>query len=161
MRIFLRTISILFVTGFFQFSVNAQKPTDKKTATVTQKFKPLKLTTQIGTYKDSISVPVAVAEILISQPIKVFDENKTELMVSSYQFLYRKRGVTEDEQTGKISPASSVSSDRFKVTPLPGLWINTIKEQLKTGEELYFFDIIAKDAKGRVMYASNLKIMIQ
>ena len=39
--------------------------------------------------------------------------------------------------------------------------LNKIKEQLKSGEELYFFDVIAKDTLGRVMYASSLKILIQ
>ena len=79
-------------------------------------------------------------------------------LTSSY---IEKKTVTEDEQTGKVSPATSMVADRFTATPLPGLWINKIREELKAGEELYFFDVIAKDAKGRVMYASSLKIMIQ
>jgi hypothetical protein len=44
---------------------------------------------------------------------------------------------------------------------MPAIWVTQIKEQVNKGEELYFFDVIAKDAQGRVMYAPNLKIITQ
>lgn len=133
-----------------------------KTTTGTPKFKPPKLTTSLGPLKDTIvNIPVQQAEIVIGLPLKIYDAKKVEYTVSSYNFLYRKKVVTEDEQTGKVSPASSMTSNIFKTTPLPGIWVNTIKEQVKSGEELFFFDVIAKDPQGRVMYAPNLKIHVQ
>jgi hypothetical protein len=48
----------------------------------------------------------------------------------------------------------------FKFTPMPPIWVNSVKEQVRPGEELYFFDIIAKDAQGRVMYAPDFKIKV-
>jgi hypothetical protein len=128
----------------------------KKTAP----FKPPKLFTYIAGYKDSVGITVDEAENIITMPLKIVDAKKTEYTVSSYQFLYRKKGVTEDEATGKVSPVTSISSERFKISPLPAVWIDNIKSQLKKGEELYFFDVIAKDAQGRVMYASDLKFTV-
>ena len=161
MRILFKLIFFTILGFFFIQTGNAQKPATQKPATTSQKFKAPKLYTSLGSFKDSSFVSVEQAEAIIAMPLKIVDDKKNEYSVSSYQFLYRRRVVTEDEQTGKVSPASSISSDRFKTTPLPELWVNTIREELKPGEELYFFDVIAKDAQGRVMFASSLKIMIQ
>ena len=125
------------------------------------KYKVPKLYTQLGSLRDSVSISVSEAENIIGQALKISDDKKGVYTVSSYQFLYRKRGVTENEETGKVSPITSIVSSRFKLTPLPGTWINQVKETVKPGEELFFFDVIAKDAQGRVMYAPDLKIMVK
>lgn len=155
---------LLLMTGLFALQpVDAQqkKPAKKNDITPVQKFKPPKLHTLLDSYKDSVAVSADEAARIIALPLKIYDDKKVEYSISSYQFMYKKAGVTEDEQTGKLSPTTTISSDRFKVSPLPQLWVNLIKEQVKKGEEFYFFDVIAKDAQGRVMYASNLKITIR
>ncbi len=161
MRIFLK-ISFLLAMTIFSITVSyAQKNTGKKPLTKSQNFKAPKLYTYLTTYKDSVSIPLVIGESIIAAKLKVVDDKNAEYSVSSYQFIYKKKTVTEDELTGKVSPSSSIVSERFTSSPLPRLWIDKIKEQLKSGEELYFFDVIAKDAIGRVMYASGLKIIIQ
>lgn len=125
------------------------------------KYKVPKLFTQLGGFRDSVNISVQEAENIIGQPLKIFDDKKGVYNISSYQFLYRKRGVTENEETGKVTPITSIVSSRFKVTPLPDTWASQVKEQVKPGEELFFFDVIAKDAQGRIMYAPNLKIMVK
>jgi hypothetical protein len=124
------------------------------------KFKPPKLFTQMGGFRDSVTLSVAEAENIINQPLKIFDDKKGLYTISSYQFLYRRKVVTEDEATGKPIPTSSMVAGTFKVTPMPPIWVNSVKEQVRPGEELYFFDIIAKDAQGRVMYAPDFKIKV-
>ena len=124
------------------------------------KFKPPKLFTQMGGFRDSVTLSVAEAENIINQPLKIFDDKKGLYTISSYQFLYRRKVVTEDEATGKPIPTSSMVAGTFKVTPMPDIWVNSVKEQVRPGEELYFFDIIAKDAQGRVMYAPDFKIKV-
>ncbi|MEP6713732.1 MAG: hypothetical protein ABJA37_14995 [Ferruginibacter sp.] len=138
---------------------NAQKKIAVK-ATGIAKFKAPKLQTFLGSYKDSAGISATEATNLIATPLKIYDAKKNEYTVSSYQFLYKKVGVTEDEKTEKTSPITTISSDRFKVSPLPAIWVSTIQQQVKPGEEFFFFDVIAKDAQGRVMYASNLKLTI-
>jgi hypothetical protein len=124
------------------------------------KFKPPKLFTQMGGFRDSVTLTVPEAENIINQPLKIFDDKKGLYTISSYQFLYRRKVVTEDETTGQPIPTSSMVAGTFKVTPLPDIWVNSVKEQVRPGEELYFFDIIAKDAQGRVMYAPDFKIKV-
>lgn len=157
----LRYVLFLITTLLVGQFLHAQKkPVNKPEATTVQKFKAPKLQTLLDSYKDSVSVSANEAVRIIAMPLKIYDDKKNEYNISSYQFLYKKKGVTEDE-SGKPMPTSTISSDRFKITPLPELWVNLIRQQVKAGEEFYFFDVIAKDAQGRVMYASNLKITIR
>lgn len=156
-KIFLFTASALI----FSQNITAQKPAGKKNNGSVQKFKAPKLTITLGSFGDSSQVSVEQAENIISMPLNISDDRKTAYSISSYQFLYKRRVVTEDEQSGKVSPASSISSGRFKSTPLPELWLNTVREELKPGEELYFFDVIVKDPQGRIMYAPNIKILVK
>jgi hypothetical protein len=142
-------------------AVQAQKKTVKNTVTPVKKFKPPKLHTWLESFTDSVSVSVEQAQKAIAAPLVITDDKKNEYTLTYYNVLYKRRVVTEDEQTGKTSPATSVVSDHFKTTPLPELWVNTLREQLQPGEELLFFDIIVKDQQGRVMYASNLKLMVR
>ncbi|MEO8769140.1 MAG: hypothetical protein ABI402_03625 [Ferruginibacter sp.] len=162
MRIF-KTALFLMVALFASQLIFAQqkKPVAKKSEVIpVTKFKAPKLRTVLDTYKDSVAVSAEEAVRIIGLPLKISDDKKMEYSISSYQFLYKKAGVTEDEK-GEPQPATTISSDRFKISPLPDLWVNLIKEQVHQGEEFYFFDVIAKDAQGRVMYAPNLKITIK
>jgi len=125
------------------------------------KFKPPPLSTIMGGYKDSATITVADAERIVGEKIYVADNKKVAYSISSYQFAYRKLGVTEDETTGKVSPTFTLQSSLFKTTPLSPNWIAQLKENVKAGDELWFFDVIAKDAQGRVMYAPDIKFKVK
>ena len=60
-----------------------------------------------------------------------------------------------------LIPTSTLSYQLFTETPVSPIWIKTIRAQIKSGDELYFFEVVAKDEKGRVMYSSNLKLTIK
>lgn len=140
----------------------AQKPKPASAKPVpVQKFKPPKLTCSLGTRSDSAIVPVEEALQMILLPLNITDDKKNPYTISSYQVMYKRRAVTEDEQTGKVTPTTSTVASLFRETPLPELWKRSISEQLKSGEEIFFFDIIAKDAQGRLMFAPDLKIKIK
>ena len=156
----LNKITLLFVTAcLLSIAAFSQKPATGNSST--QKFKPPKTYSSLGSYKDSSSITVAEAERIISLPLKIVDDKKMEYKVSSYQFMYKRKAVTEDEKTGKVSPTTSISADRFTASPLPELWIKTIRERVTSGEELFFFDIIVKDSQGRVMYAPNIRLLVK
>ncbi len=153
-------LSAFLLPGFTP--VMAQPPkTVKPKLTVVPKFIPPRVTTKLGDHADSALVTVDEGLQLVAFPLQIADNKKNTYGISSYQFLYRKQGVTEDEQTGKVTPTSSVVADLFKSTPLPPIWVKSISEQLKAGEELYFFDIVAKDTQGHFFYAPTLKIKIR
>lgn len=134
------------------------KPAPSKTF---QKFTPPKLTTALGIRTDSAVVAREEAVQLATLPLKITDAKKNVYTISSYQVMYKRRAVTEDEETGKVTPVISNVSQLFKETPLPALWKNILTEQMRQGEELYFFDIIVKDAQGRLMYAPTYRIKIK
>ncbi len=136
-------------------SINAQK-------TPAKKIKLPKLTTSLANVSDSVvTINVEQAKSIIGNSLKVMDDKMKQYKILYYDFLYKRNAVKEDEKTGKISATTTLAEDHFSISPLPALWTNIIKEQLKSGEELYFFDIIVQDDKGAARYAPNLKILIQ
>ncbi|MEO7044057.1 MAG: hypothetical protein ABI091_02030 [Ferruginibacter sp.] len=152
-------IVFILVLACGSLHLSAQKRTTRHTETA--KFKAPKLQTLLGNYKDSASVSVEAGSNAIALPLKITDDKNNVYTIVAYQFLYRKLGVTEDEQTEKITPTTSISSSYFTTTPLTPVWVNTIQKYLKPGEEFYFFDIVAKDAKGNNHLAPTLKITIR
>ncbi len=150
---------ILVASVAFHFAGNAQVKDTKATTTTIKKFKPPKLYSYLGILKDSVAAPADQARAVITQPLRITDDKNNTYTVTSYQFGYRRRGVAEDDD-GKVTPSMSFSSQQFyNDKPLPAIWIKTIQEELKAGEELYFFDIMVKDSQGRYMFAPELKII--
>ena len=153
-KIFLLLVCTALHTGTF-----AQRTPAKPN--LYAKFKAPKLIASLGGYKDSSFVPVITADAIIGAKLNVVDTKNVAYTVSSYQFLYRKIVVSEDEATGKPYNTTSVKSSLFKVSPLPAMWLSAVRENLRPGEEIIFFDIIVKDAQGRFMYAHNLKLTVK
>lgn len=160
-----KTSTVLFATvALFSTSVAMAQPVKPvkpiKPATV-QKFKPPKVKTAWGRCVDSIGITKEEAAQLLSIPLRITDAQNKAYTIASYQVAYTRVTVTEDEATGKVLPSTEMVSDRFTVTPLPELWQNNIKTRLKKGEKFYFFDVIVKDAQGRLFFAPDLKVQIQ
>jgi hypothetical protein len=163
-KMFLKIIATccILIFALAKTTIAQTKPTKPAVQPAAQKFKPPKLFTSLGSKTDTIvTVSINEAIALINQPLKATDNDKGFYIVSSYQCLYKKRGVTEDEQTGKISPTSSVVVQRFTTTPLSEIWRKTIAEDLKVGEEISFFDIVVKDNRGRLMFAPKIKLIVK
>jgi len=154
---------VLFSLLAFSTIVVAQKPKPVKAKeTPVQKVVLPKLKIALGSRSDSV-LTVSVDETidLINKPLTVTDDKKAVYAIASYQCLYRRKAVTEDEESGKVSPVSSMVAQTFKTTPLSAIWIKTISEQLKAGEEIFFFDIVVKSADGRLMFAPHLKLVVR
>lgn len=160
-------VKLLFtvVFAFTASAVFAQKPKPKPVTTAKpvgfQKFTPPKLTSMLGIRSDSAVVYREEALQLINLPLRVTDDKKGIYTISSYQVMYKRKGVTEDEKTGKVSPVTTTATDIVRTATLSPIWIKILTEQIRAGEELYFFDIVAKDAQGRLMFAPELRIKIK
>ncbi|MEO6133884.1 MAG: hypothetical protein ABIP35_01950 [Ginsengibacter sp.] len=124
------------------------------------KFKPPTVKTFLGSHKNGDSVLPGEAAQLLTMPLKIQDDKKTEYEIDSYQFLYRKRGVFENEDNGKKEISSTISSARFFATPLTKIWIDNVGNNLKKDEQLYYFDIVVKDKQGRKFNAPEIKITV-
>jgi len=154
------TLSLVLSAALTTAMAQKPKPVAAKPAGF-QKFTPPKLTSMLGIRTDTAYVYVEEAVQLVRLPLKITDNKKSSYSISSYKLMYKRKAVTEDEQTGKVSPVISNVSDLFRETPLPKLWINILTEQMRPGEELHFFDIVVKDAQGRLMFAPDLRIRIK
>ena len=156
-RYFLASLlaAIVTVTGFAQ-------TTKKQNTASFQKFKPPVVKSYLGKFTGATATyTIAEGKAIIGEPLKILDAKNISYKVSSYQFAYKRQGVTEDEETGKVSPEKDMVEKRFTETPLPEIWKTNITEQLHSGEELYFFDIIAYDQQNRLFFAPELKIVIK
>ena len=160
-------VVILIVLTFGLSAVFAQKPKPQTKPIAAkprsfQKYTPPKLTSMLGIRSDSVTVVLEEALQLVKLPLRVTDDKKNVYTISSYQAMYKRKAVTEDdEMSGKVTPITSTVIDNFKTTPLSPIWIKTLTEQLRIGEEIYFFDIVVKDAQGRLMFAPELRIKVK
>ncbi len=155
----LKPLFLLYCLAVSTVAISQTKPATNPTV---QKFKPPKLYISLGTKKDTlITASVDETTALINQPLSITDDKKGVYTISSYQCLYKRRAVTEDEETGKVSPTTSIVVQRFSTTPISEIWRTTIAQQLKAGEEITFFDVVIKDAQGRLMFAPSLKIIVK
>ena len=153
MRSFL-FIFLFAITGLVSF---AQDPAITKVP----KFKPPVVKSYLGINTNGATVTIGEASQLIGARLKIADDKKNIYTIDSYHFLYKRKGVIQDEETGKKSTAFTNVADVFKATPLPKVWIDNLKDGFQKDEELYFFDIVVKDNKNRKFFAPDLKIMIQ
>ena len=155
-----RFILAFLLVIMVSFAGSAQQA--KKPVSTFAKFKPPVVKSSLGKYNGSAATCSAEeGKQIILQALKIADDKNATYKISSYQFAYKRVGVTEDETTGAVFPAKDMVSQRFTETPLPEIWKSNITEQLHKGEELYFFDIIVYDKQGRLFFAPELKITIQ
>ena len=155
-----QTLALLLFISFISLC-NAQSATKKPAITKIEKFKPPVVATYLGVNTNGASVTIDEANQLITLPLKITDAKTNTYPIDSYHLLYRRKGVIEDEQTGRKEVAFTTISELFDKSPLPKIWIDNIQNGFQTGEELYFFDIVVKDKEGRRFFAPDLKITIQ
>lgn len=159
---FLFFLFLLFTVS----GINAQtvKPPVKKpagTITPVAKFKPPVVKTFLGRNEKEATVTIDEANQLVNLPLKITDDKNNVYTISSYQFMYRKRSVVEDEETGKRRTVFTNTAGIFKATPLPKVWKENISGGLQKGEELFFFDVVVNDKLGRKFFAPDLKIIVK
>ena len=119
-----------------------------------------KVNTMLGQYKDTVRLNKEEVIQIIGMPLRIVDEKRVVYSIASYHVAYRRKAFVEDEETGKVKPTFSLASERFVSTPLNDIWINSIRSQVQSGEEIIFFDIIVKSPDGKVRFAPNFKIIV-
>ena len=152
----------------FSFTVSAQSakpvvknPVKNGTITPVTKFKPPVVKTFLGRNEKEATVTIDEANQLVNLPLRVVDDKNNAYTISSYQFMYRKRSVIEDEETGRRSTVFTNTANLFKSSPLPKVWKENISGGMQKGEELFFFDIIVNDKQNRKFFAPNVKIIVK
>ncbi len=157
MKLFKYFLLLLIFSSGVLFSFAQEKPVITKVP----KFKPPVVKTFLGVNQNGASVTADEAVHLIVLPLKITDDKNNVYPIDSYQFLYRKKGAIQDEETGKVQTTFTIQASRFISTPLPKIWIDNLKDGFQKDEQLYFFDIVVKDKEGRRFFAPELKITIK
>lgn len=152
---FLIWVCFLFVVPAISFGQQ------KEVITKIPKFKPPVVKTFLGINQNGAQVTADEGNQLVGLPLKIVDDKNNLYPISTYRFLYKRKGYIIDDETGKKDVSFNIVADRFDKTPLPKVWIDNIKGRLQTDEQLYFFDIVVKDKEGREFYAPELKITIK
>lgn len=147
---------LLFASSSFLYT-SAQKDVITKVA----HFKPPIVKVSLGDIGSDSLVNVQAAAANLPMVLKVSDAKGIIYAIESYQFVYTKKGVIKDDQTGKLLPTSTIQANRFFTSPLPKVWSDNISSSLHPGEEIYFFDIVVKDKQGRKFFAPSLKFIIK
>lgn len=155
-KIFLATV--FCTTCAFSFS---QQTSGKPVITKITKFKPPVVKSYLGINTNGATVTLDEANQLIALPLKITDATGNSYKIDSYHFLYKKRGVIQDEQTGRQQTTFTTVASLFDKTPLPKVWIDNIQNGFQKEEEMHFFDIVVKDNAGRKFFAPDLTIKTQ
>lgn len=158
----IKKIFHLFI--FFLLHVSLASAQDTKTGKIKKiiPFRPPAVTSYLGRATNNNSVNVDEAKNLLALPLIVSDNKNNKYPISSYQFLFKRKSMVENEKTGQREPSYTSVADRFNSTPLPTLWITNINDGgFIPDEEFYFFDIVVTDKQGRKFFAPNLKIKIK
>jgi hypothetical protein len=148
------------LAGFSVYAQPAKKPVNN-TITPVKKFLPPVVKTFLGRNEKEATVTIDEANQLVNLPLKITDDKNNVYTISSYQFLYKKKSVIENEETGKKQVVFTNTASLFKSTPLPQVWKENISGTLQKGEEIYFFDIIVNDKQGRKFFAPDVKIIVK
>lgn len=151
----LKIIFVLLVIFYLPTLSYAQKPV------FPGKFKVPVVHTTIDKLGDSSKISVDDGKRIVGMPLTITDNKGKEFKVISYQFLYRRIDQIENPESGNVRQEYSVVGDRFDKTPLPKVWVDNIDRQLEAGEELYYFDVLVGDDKGKIFYAPTLRMIIK
>ena len=157
MKLLLTPLLFFIAFGCIAFHVSAQ---DTKIVKV-PKFKPPVVKSYLGNNTNGDTVTKEEASQLILLPLRITDNKKNTYQIDSYHFLYKRKGIIQDDETGKKESTFTTGADVFRTTPLSKIWIDNIKDGFQKGEEIYFFDIVVKDKSDRKFFAPDLKIAIE
>jgi hypothetical protein len=155
-------MKFFFLLAFFSLaasSIGQTKPTPKpaikgKVPVVTASLGGM----QSGTYG------VGAGKILIDSALVLKDEKGRTYAISRCSFMYKRKMVHVDESSGEKVVKTSweyLAKELRNNEQLDDFWRSTIKEDLKSGEELIFGNIMADTKQGYMVPVKTLKIIIK
>ncbi|KAA5532458.1 hypothetical protein F0919_16860 [Taibaiella lutea] len=100
-------------------------------------------------------------ESLMKQPLVSKDSQGVLHAVASYSFTYAERGAYEDS-TGTLRIMTDYYTAESENGKLPEYYVNSLKERIKYGDTVYYFDVMASVADtGAARYHSlPLKLIL-
>ena len=152
-----KIVSFLLMLLVCQFSMGQVV---KKTA-VTKEVQPL-------TYKSSWG-PIYSGKALIAQisaitpaAIMVKDNNGVFYSVVSFRINYMFKGSYRDDETQEVKIVNDLRvGDFYDTAQLPTVWVESIQQNIKSGDVILFSKIMFRNKAGKLQIAPELKIIAE
>jgi hypothetical protein len=94
-------------------------------------------------------------------PILVRDNNKGVYEVIGFRISYVFKGSAKDEQSGEIKSVNDLRVSDFNNTnTLPAQWFESIRDNVKEGDQIIFSKIIFKNSFGKRFLAPEIRITV-
>ena len=94
-------------------------------------------------------------------PVIVRDNNKAVYEVIGFRISYLFKGSAKDEQSGEIKSINDLRVSDFKNTnTLPAPWFESIRDNVKEGDQIIFSKIIFKNSSGKLSLAPEIRITV-
>lgn len=152
-----RIVSFLLMLLVCQFSLGQAV---KKTA-VAKEVQPL-------TYKSSWG-PINSGKALIAQisaiapaAIMVKDNTGAFYTVVSFRINYMFKGSYRDDETQEVKIVNDLRvGDFYDTAQLPTVWVESIQQNIKSGDVILFSKIMFRNKAGKLQLAPELKIIAE
>lgn len=122
----------------------------------------------IVTYKSSWgpihtgNAPLAQILAIAPAAILVKDNSGNLYPVLSFRINYIFKSTYRDDETQELKLVKDLRvSDFYDTAQLPAVWIESIRDNIKAGDEILFNKIIFKNKSGKTQLAPDLKIIAQ
>jgi hypothetical protein len=150
------TILSLFLL-FSLFNSNAQV---KPKTIIKPETQPIIYQSYWGPVKSGI---VSASQIKASAqaPILVRDNNKGVYEVIGFRISYVFKGSIKDEQSGEIKSVNDLRVSDFNNTNvLSAQWFESVRDNVKEGDQIIFSKIIFKNSSGKRLLAPEIRITV-
>ena len=105
---------------------------------------------------------VAQVSAAAPAPILVKDSAGVSYPVVSFRINYMFKSSYRDEQTQELKFINDLRvGDFYETANLSAVWIESIKDNVKAGDQILFNMIIFKNKAGKMQLAPELKIMVK
>jgi hypothetical protein len=150
------TILSLFLL-FSLFNSNAQV---KPKTIIKPETQPIIYQSYWGPVKSGV---VSASQIKASAqaPILVRDNNKGVYEVIGFRISYVFKGSIKDEQSGEIKSVNDLRVSDFNNTNvLSAQWFESVRDNVKEGDQIIFSKIIFKNSSGKRLLAPEIRITV-
>lgn len=131
-----------------------------KPAVTTDSKRPLKLRSSWSVFL-SDTLPKSEVVKLLDSALVVRDEKNITYPVVSFAFTYERHEPYLNDTTGHLAVYKDFTGDNFKTPSLSPLWSKSLKENLQTGDVLYFDEIIIRYTGDKLYRAPALRIDVK
>ena len=146
-------LTVSLTTAFTQVK---KKPVDKPV----EKSVPIVYTSYWGPITSG-NISAEQIKAILAAAIFVKDNKYQSFIVTGFRINYSFKGSYKDEVTGDTKSMKDLRVNDFNnKNTLPQPWIESIKDNIKTGDVILFNKILFRNKEGRLQMAPDIKITV-